>query len=129
MTREAAALVRPADLKGLLDCDLGKRMQKAARRNALFREKPFVIGVPACETGPWESRERILIQGMIDAFFEEEGSWILVDYKTDLVRSPDELIRRYRLQLDYYERALRQVTGRPVAERYLYSFLFGAVRL
>ena len=66
---------------------------------------------------------------MIDAFFEEEGSWILVDYKTDLVRSPDELIRRYRLQLDYYERALRQVTGRPVAERYLYSFLFGAVRL
>lgn len=47
---------------------------------------------------------------------------MLADYKTDKVSCREELIRRYRTQLDYYRMALEQITGKKVKERYLYSF-------
>ena len=52
--------------------------------------------------GDWDSDERILIQGIIDAFFEEDGKLVLVDYKTDYVENSDILIRRYEAQVRYY---------------------------
>ena len=56
-------------------------MQRAAAAGKLYREKQFVIGIPAREMGEWDSDERILIQGIIDAFFEEDGKlvfwWII----------------------------------------------------
>lgn len=58
--------------------------------------------------GDWDSDERILIQGIIDAFFEEDGKLVLVDYKTDYVENSDILIRRYEAQVRYYTRALEQ---------------------
>lgn len=53
-----------------------------------------------------------MIQGVIDVYFEEDGSLILVDYKTDKVSKKggeDELRRRYALQLEYYAKALSQL--------------------
>jgi ATP-dependent helicase/nuclease subunit A len=65
----------------------------------------------------------LLIQGVIDCFFEEEGQWVLVDYKTDYVNSVQrlqELAQQYRVQMDLYTEALEQITGKPVKERILY---------
>ena len=104
-------------------------MQRAAAAGKLYREKQFVIGIPAREMGEWDSDERILIQGIIDAFFEEDGKLVLVDYKTDYVENSDILIRRYEAQVRYYTRALEQMTEKRVAERYLYSFRFGAIEV
>ena len=129
MDAEAAALVRGSDLAKLTASSLGKRMQRAAAAGKLYREKQFVIGIPAREMGEWDSDERILIQGIIDAFFEEDGKLVLVDYKTDYVENSDILIRRYEAQVRYYTRALEQMTGKRVAERYLYSFRFGAIEV
>ena len=129
MDAEAAALVRGSDLAKLTASSLGKRMQRAAAAGKLYREKQFVIGIPAREMGDWDSDERILIQGIIDAFFEEDGKLVLVDYKTDYVENSDILIRRYEAQVRYYTRALEQITGKRVAERYLYSFRFGAIEV
>ena len=129
MDAEAAALVRGSDLAKLTASSLGKRMQRAAAAGKLYREKQFVIGIPAREMGDWDSDERILIQGIIDAFFEEDGKLVLVDYKTDYVENSDILIRRYEAQVRYYTRALEQMTGKRVAERYLYSFRFGAIEV
>lgn len=83
-----------------------------------------MIGVPACEVSDVRSREMILIQGVIDACFEEDGQIILVEYKTDFVKEGNEevLIRRYEKQLYYYEKAIEQLTGRKVSEKYIYSF-------
>ncbi len=67
------------------------------------------------------SRERILIQGIIDLYFEEDGKLILVDYKTDRTGNAEDLIPRYRTQLHYYRRALEQAAGGTVAETYIYS--------
>ena len=64
----------------------------------------------------------MLIQGIIDVFFEEEDGLVLADYKTDRVLQASELISRYKVQLDYYEQALTQLTGKPVKERIIYSF-------
>ena len=61
-------------------------------------------------------------RGVIDVFFYEKDEIVLADYKTDKVSCKEELIQRYESQLDYYQKALEQITGRKVKERYLYSF-------
>jgi len=70
-----------------------------------------------------DSDERILIQGIIDAYMEEEGGLVLVDYKTDHIGPGEEnvLVGRYQMQMDYYERALEQMTGKRVKEKIIYS--------
>lgn len=127
MTKEAADSIRVSDLVKFFDSGLGLRMRRAAGEGRLEKEKQFVIGIPAREMGDWDSGERILIQGIIDAFFEEDGALVLVDYKTDYVTEGEILKKRYRTQLEYYRRALEQITGSKVKESYLYSFRAGVV--
>ena len=106
----------------------GRRMCSAALRNRLWREQPFVLDVPAKEIDKnWPEGENILVQGVIDAWFEEDGGYVLVDYKTDRVFSEDgaELAVKYRPQLALYRRALETLTGTPVKEMYLYSVALG----
>ena len=113
---------------------IGSRMKKADRQGHLHREQPFVIGFPVGETvgaSPEAagSDETVLIQGVIDAWFEEEDGLVLLDYKTDRVRSGqagrEQLIRRYRVQLEYYQKALERITGKRVKERLIYSVALG----
>ena len=87
----------------------------------LHKEQQFVMGVPAREVGPVDSGELVVIQGIIDAYFEEDGELVLVDYKTDKTRSSRILLEHYKRQLDYYERALSQMTGKKVREKWIYS--------
>lgn len=128
MDAEAAALERGSDLAKLTAVHW-KTHARERRSRETVPGKTVVIGIPAREMGDWDSDERILIQGIIDAFFEEDGKLVLVDYKTDYVENSDILIRRYEAQVRYYTRALEQMTGKRVAERYLYSFRFGAIEV
>lgn len=99
------------------------RMTVASHRHALFREQPFVLGMKASEVNDnFPKEEMILIQGIIDVFFEEEDGLVLVDYKTDRVSNQQDLILRYQAQMDYYKRALEQLTGKRVKEVIIYSF-------
>ena len=71
------------------------------------------------------SEEPILVQGIIDCFFEEEKEIVIIDYKTDHIPkvNGEEILRsRYKVQLDYYQRAIEQITGKKVKQRILYSF-------
>ena len=72
----------------------------------------------------WAEDETILVQGMIDAYFLEDGEYVIVDYKTDFVEKGKErdLYEKYKTQLSYYERALSQISGRTVKEKVLCSF-------
>ena len=121
---ETADRISPWLILRFCTSPLGRRMAKANRCHKLYRETQFMIGVPACEVSDVRSREMILIQGVIDACFEEDGQIILVEYKTDFVKEGNEevLIRRYEKQLYYYEKAIEQLTGRKVSEKYIYSF-------
>ena len=69
--------------------------------------------------------EKVILQGIIDAFIMEEDGIILVDYKTDLVKDGEELRNRYQKQIDLYSEALEQILGKKVRRRVLYSFSLG----
>lgn len=107
---------------------LGRRMKDAFLKESLYREQPFIIGVPAKEIkAEWNSEELVLVQGIIDVWFEEEDGLVLADYKTDYTIDPsgEELVQKYKTQLEYYRKALSQVTGKPVKEAWIYSFWLG----
>lgn len=114
------------DITAFLETDLGKRYKEAYAKGNLYRERQFMMGIPATEASKdLPDGEIMLIQGVIDAWFVEDGEIVLVDYKTDRVHTGQELISRYKVQIDYYQRALERMTHMNVKERYLYSFTLG----
>ncbi len=116
------------DIVTFLSTDLGQRMGEAFRRGELVREKPFMMGVSARELDDkFPENEMVLVQGIIDAWFIEDGEIVLLDYKTDRVDEEETLIRRYKLQLELYKRALEAATNKKVKEVYIYSFDLGSV--
>jgi len=124
LSEESFALLSISQLLAFIKSPLGKRLAAAQEKGLLKREQQFVIGIPAREMDVADSDERILIQGIIDAYMEEEGQLVLVDYKTDFLKEGQEsvLSERYGIQMEYYRRALEQITGKKVKERIIYSF-------
>lgn len=123
ISREYAQMVAVSSIEVFLKTSLAKRIKEAERRGQLHREQPFVLGLAASELDEkFPSDELVLIQGMIDVYFEEDGELVVVDYKTDRVADPEELVEKYQKQLEYYERALTRMTGKRVKERLIYSF-------
>lgn len=125
---EDDALVSEKKILEFLDTDLSHRMSRAAKEGKLYLEQPFVLSVNAKEVrDEFPSDEKVLVQGVIDVYFEEDGKLILMDYKTDRVDSAEELIKRYKTQLDYYSEALSRLEKKPVSEILIYSFALGEV--
>lgn len=123
LTEEMAASVRVEDILKFFESNIGKRMQIATSAQKCVAEQPFVLGMPANIVYPERSSEEmVLVQGIIDAYFEEDGELIVVDYKTDRVTSLQELRERYHTQLEYYAEALQRLTGKRVKEKIIYSF-------
>lgn len=123
LSREYMEAVNEPRILHFLKSELAYRMWRAEEAGKLYREQPFVMGVAASRLGAdFPDSESVLIQGIIDVFFEEEDGLVLMDYKTDSVSSLQELWNRYETQLDYYSEALTKLMGKPVKERILYSF-------
>ena len=102
---------------------MAARMYRAAKAGKLWREQPFMLGISADRLSEeFPDTEMVIVQGIIDVFFEEDGEIVLLDYKTDVIKSAEALADRYRVQLDYYGEALERLTGKKVKERVLYSF-------
>lgn len=125
LTKEELKCIYRKDLLTFAKSRLAGRMQKAKEAGLLFKEQPFVIGLPGEEAGCPDMEELVLVQGIMDAFFYEGDEVVVVDYKTDRVSSPEELTDRYQMQLAYYEKALHMMTGKKVKERIIYSFALG----
>lgn len=117
---EERSLLSDRSLYGFFNSDLGRRLIASER---VERELPFSMLFDGNRVYPdVEKRERLFLQGIIDTAFVEDGQWVLVDYKTDRVKSGDELIRRYKIQMDLYKEALERLTNMPVKASYIYSF-------
>lgn len=123
MDEESQSLLDAGILWNFLSSPLGRRMSAAQAKGLLYKEQQFVIGIPAREMEVCNSDELVLIQGIIDAYMEEEDGLVLIDYKTDhVVRGRESLLtERYGIQLEYYKRALEQMTGKKVTEKIIYS--------
>lgn len=119
ITEEQLCVINPKKIFNFCKSEIGKKI-KSEYRKTLKREQQFVYGIEP------EKEELILIQGVIDLYFEEAGKIVILDYKTDHV--PDGaagkqiLIDRYKVQLDYYAEALEQLTGKSVNQKIIYSF-------
>lgn len=110
LTAEETSVVDVRDILAFLNDDLGQRMLASAR---VQREWGFCL-----------MHEGILVQGVLDLCFLQDGKWVLVDYKTD--RCPAEnLLSMYREQILWYKKALEEITEIPVAEIWLYSLWNG----
>lgn len=155
ITWEERRVIKSARIAGFLLSDMARRMAAADKAGKLKREQPFVMGVRACDIDPaaYEGMEDMIpVQGVIDCMFEEDGKYIILDYKTDNVvphtkdepitvhdmsgeqlpveeaqvqAAKQELVRRYHAQLGYYAQAVTRILGKPVAEKVIYSLVLG----
>ncbi|MCQ4086155.1 helicase-exonuclease AddAB subunit AddA [Saccharibacillus sp. JS10] len=148
-----ADTVNPADIAEFIRSEIGQRMiaAKWLRRELPFSTGigtqealgSLVLPVRREAAGAWEtaighssskgeelrveqlSDERVLVQGVVDCLFRENGKLILLDYKTDRLspqKGIEELSAHYRFQLDFYAQAVEEMIGEPIAEKWLYFF-------
>ena len=91
------------------------------------REYRFSLLRPVRDFAVVNSDDEVLLQGVVDCFFEEDGELVVVDFKTDRVTSAqlEERAEHYRPQLEAYSMALSRVTGKRVKEKLLYFFSAG----
>ncbi len=123
ISKEAAKVVRSSQISWFVRSAVGKRMKEAFVLGTLHREQQFVMSIDASERNPRvESGRADLVQGIIDAFWEEADAWCWWIINTDHVKEGQELIDRYQRQMHYYSQALERAYGKKVKECYLYSF-------
>lgn len=109
-------------IKAFFESDLGKRAIAANKRGSLRREKPFTLRTV-------RNGREMLVQGVIDCCFEEDGRMILVDYKSSYIKPGadraselDRIKDEYKVQIELYSEAVEKGTGMEVSEAYLYLF-------
>lgn len=131
LTEQQARVVNIEKINLFLKSELGQRMLASSN---VHREVPFNIEIPCHElflemVEEKYQNETILLQGIIDCYFEEADDLVLIDYKTDYVPFGDSniIIERYRVQLEYYARTLAILTGKKVKEKYIYLFSTGEI--
>lgn len=126
MTVEQKSFVDIKRIVRFFESPLGQRILKSKN---VKREVPFYMEVKACEIykGLEEDRyvnEMVILQGVIDCYFEEQDGLVLIDYKTDFVKdgNTDTIREKYAVQIDYYSKTLEKLTGKRVKEKYIYLF-------
>lgn len=102
------------------DSSLGKRMMASDK---VVREKPFTDNISASliTKNPQDSKEKILVQGIIDCYFFENDQIILIDYKTDKVSDKALILEKYRVQAEAYASFLERKYSKE-CKKYIYLF-------
>ncbi len=125
ITPQQAGAVEPEKVWGFFDSPLGR---EAVSSPTLRREFKFSILAPARRYWPQAGeRENVLLQGVVDCYFETDEGITVIDFKTDNVKG-ENLTQRaaeYQPQLEAYAQALGEITGRPVVRRVLWFFSEG----
>ena len=122
LTARETQAVNTASLLQLMRTPLGAALAAAEAAGTLRREFRFSLLCPVETFFPGADEEQVLLQGVVDAWFETKDGLVIVDYKTDRIR-PDAVPERtayYAAQLRAYAGAMARITGRPVCRRTLY---------
>ena len=125
LTDREAEAVDAGAIRRLFASPLGRRMLAARWREREFR---FSLLCDARELFGLAPGEQVLLQGVVDCCLEEDGELVVIDYKTDAVRTPEEIAARTRLyagQLRAYAGALTRMFQKPVKECVLYYLAAG----
>ncbi len=144
VTKEQGNMIGLDEVVAMYDSEMGTRLLSATW---VERELPFSYALSATEahqglsfvknlsqsneqesliTARELDHETVLIQGVVDCIFRDNGKLVLLDYKTDRVLEQrggvDALVEQYRFQLELYGKALEDIMGEPVSEKWLYFF-------
>ncbi len=124
LTDEQANAVDVRAIVRFLRSDLAARIRKSKQ---VEREYRFSLLRPVRDFSSLDADDSVLLQGVVDCFFEEDGELVVVDFKTDHVSRAqlDERAEHYRPQLEAYSMALTRVMGKKVKEKVLYFFSAG----
>lgn len=124
LTDEQANAVDVHAIVQFLRSDLAVRIRKSKQ---VEREYRFSLLRPVRDFSSLDADDSVLLQGVVDCFFEEDGELVVVDFKTDHVSRAqlDERAEHYRPQLEAYSMALTRVMGKKVKEKVLYFFSAG----
>ena len=124
LTRLQREAVPPESLSAFFLSPLGRAMVAARECQ---REFKFSILVPAQDYYPGAEQEEILLQGVIDAWFDNGDGVTVVDFKSDRIVPGGEAARaeEYRPQLEAYSKALSAILDRPVQRKVLWFFATG----
>jgi ATP-dependent helicase/nuclease subunit A len=123
LREDEAAIIDINKIIKFFRSDLGHRILQATK---VYREVPFNLMCRAASifAGLDNTDEELLLQGVIDLYFQEGEDLVLVDYKTDKITpyNRPELIEKYQIQVELYKTALEKIQGQQVKESYLYLF-------
>ena len=124
LTEEQAKAADVQAIVQFLRSDLAARIRKSEQ---VEREYRFSLLRPVRDFSSLDADDSVLLQGVVDCFFEEDGKLVVVDFKTDHVSHAqlDERAEHYRPQLEAYSMALTRVMGKKVKEKVLYFFSAG----
>ena len=124
LTEEQAKAADVHAIVRFLRSDLAARIRKSKQ---VEREYRFSLLRPVRDFSSLDADDSVLLQGVVDCFFEEDGELVVVDFKTDHVSRAqlDERAEHYRPQLEAYSMALTRVMGKKVKEKVLYFFSAG----
>ena len=124
LTAEQAQALDKKALAALFGGDLGRRLLSADK---VYRELNLSSFLPLSKFINRASDEKVLVRGIADCILEENGKLVLIDYKTDKVKSEAELLERYKNQIDFYRTVAAKSLEKEVIEAGLYSFYLGKV--
>ncbi|MEG2018316.1 MAG: PD-(D/E)XK nuclease family protein, partial [Clostridium sp.] len=129
ITKEAAKSVKVDKIFKFVSSEMGGKVIKAHLEKNLKRELPFRVEIDAATIYPHLDKEKyceekMLLRGVIDCYFEEGEEGIILDYKTDYVKEEniEEIKDRYKVQLDYYSKAVQDAFKKTKVRKYLYLF-------
>ena len=109
-------------IKKLYEYTKTKLWKELKEAKQIKKEEPFYIEIPANEIMETEDNEKILVQGIIDLYYiNKNDELILVDYKTDYVKRKEELVNKYRTQINLYAKALEKALGKKIAKKEIFS--------
>lgn len=119
ISRKQADALDRSRLNLFFSSSFAERMFKS---NNIYREIKVSTFIKASDIYDVKFDDDILVQGIADCVFEENGELVLVDYKTDRVKNENELLDRYKKQIAFYRKAIEKTLKKPVKEAVLYSF-------
>ena len=125
ITEKEAEAINPYKILEFTKSNIWEELKNAKE---IYQEKPFYINVPAKQIYEQDIEENILVQGIIDLYYiDKDDKLVLLDYKTDYVEKgkENELVQKYKKQLDLYKEALEQSLNKQVDKVYIYSVYLG----
>ena len=126
LTSEEAKVLNTYAIHKFFKSEIGQRMlkSKVVRKEQAIYSRLALKDIYEQEFKDIQTDESVMLRGIIDAYFEEDGEIVIVDYKTDYVTqdTKDEVSKRYKVQLDLYQEAVEKITGKKVKEKHIYLF-------